>query len=150
VNNSTKYLNDILQRAELALGLPKLDIGKLIEAQRNNPKAFGQAAQIAADGAESLIGKQRQILEAGLRAASELMRDHKATGSPTEMSSNQTQFAKKTFDVSIKNAHDITGITRESTSGVAQIIRKRLEARPAEIRTATDPASSGAEKLKKA
>jgi phasin family protein len=102
----------------------QLDVDKLIEAQRKKPDALGQATQIAAVGVRSLIGTQRQILEAGRRAASELMRDHKATGGPTEMSTNQTEFAKKVFDVSIQNARAFTGIAREPTSGVAQIIRK--------------------------
>src|SRR5580704_9534400 len=110
---------EMLRKAALDLGLPKLDIDKLVEAQRKNLDAFGQAAQAAVGGAESLIGKQRQALEAGLRAASDLARDYKPSGTPAEVLAKQTEFTKKAFDVTIQNARDVADIAKQSTSDVA-------------------------------
>jgi phasin family protein len=151
MTKDTYSFTEMLRKAALDLGLPKLDIDKLVEAQRKNLDALGQATQAAVGGAESLIGKQREALEAGLRAASDLARNYKPSGSPAEVLAKQTEFTKKAFDVTIQNARDVADITKKSTSDVAQIIRDRLEANLAEIKASVESSvASGAEKTKKA
>ena len=60
---------EMLRKFGSDLGLPKLDVDKLIEAQKKNIDALSQSAQVAAQGAQSVAQKQREVLEAGLREA---------------------------------------------------------------------------------
>ena len=55
---------EMLRKFFSDLGLPKLDVDKLIEAQKKNIDALSQSAQVAAQGAQSVAQKQREVLEA--------------------------------------------------------------------------------------
>ena len=48
------------------LGLPQIDVEKLIEANRKNLDALNESAVAAAGGAQAVVRKQREVLEAGL------------------------------------------------------------------------------------
>lgn len=120
------------------LGLPTLDIDQLVETQRKNIDALGEAAQVAVGASESLVARQREILEAGLKSAAELARNYKPSGTPQEALAKQTEFAKSAFDITVQNARDVSGIASKSTSEVVGIIRDRLEATLGEIRSAVN------------
>ena len=64
--DTTSYI-EMLRKFGSDLGLPKLDVDKLIEAQKNNIDALGQSARVGVQGAQSVAEKQREVLEAGLR-----------------------------------------------------------------------------------
>jgi hypothetical protein len=57
------------------LGLPKLNVNDLLQAQKKNIDALGQSAKVAAQGAQSVAQKRREVLEAGLREAATLARE---------------------------------------------------------------------------
>jgi hypothetical protein len=71
---------DMLRKFGSEVGLPKLDVDKLIEAQRKNIDALERSAKAAAGGAQSVAQKQREVLEAGLREASALARGFQPLG----------------------------------------------------------------------
>ena len=72
--DTTSYI-EMLRKFGSDLGLPKLDVDKLIEAQKKNIDALSESARVAAQGAQSVAQKQREVLEAGLREATTLAAD---------------------------------------------------------------------------
>src|SRR3954466_9325926 len=84
------------------IGLPKLDVDRLVEGQSKTIDALGQSAEIAVNGAHSVAQKQREILEAGVREASALTRAFQPRGNPQENLSRQTEFARKVFDIAVQ------------------------------------------------
>jgi phasin family protein len=130
----TQSYFDLLRKFANDVGLPKVDVDKLIETQRRNIIALGEAAKVAAGGAQSVAQKQREVLEAGLREASALVRDFKPLGNPKEVLDKQKEFAKKVFDIAVQGAQDTARLTRESTSEAVKVVTDRMHASLEEIR----------------
>lgn len=86
------------------LGLPQIDVEKLIEANRKNLDALNESAVAAAGGAQAVVRKQREVLEAGLREATTLVRGYQPLGDAKETLAKQTEFAKKLFELAVQGA----------------------------------------------
>jgi phasin family protein len=143
MTQDVQTLIDVLRKFGSDLGLPKLDVDQLIKTQRSNLDAFAQATQIAAEGAASIAKKQREVLAAGLREASELAHEYKPSGSPQEMLAKQAEFANKALDITVQNARDVSELASQSTSEAVGIIRKRLRESWDEILGVADTAAAG-------
>ncbi len=59
----TNSLVDMLKKFGSDLGLPKVDVDKLVDVHLKNLDALAQTAQIASEGAKSLAIKQKDIAE---------------------------------------------------------------------------------------
>jgi hypothetical protein len=57
------------------LGLPKVDVDKLVDIQLKNIDALGRSAQAAGEGAKALADKQREIVEAAFKETSTMVGD---------------------------------------------------------------------------
>jgi phasin family protein len=143
MTQDVQTLIDVLRKFGSDLGLPKLDVDQLIKTQRSHLDAFAQATQIAAEGAASIAKKQREVLAAGLREASELAHEYKPSGSPQEMLAKQAEFANKALDITVQNARDVSELASQSTSEAVGIIQKRLRESWDEIRGVADTAAAG-------
>jgi phasin family protein len=133
MTDATSYL-DIFRKFGTDLGLPKPDIEKLLETQRKNLDALGQSANVAAQGVQSVAQKQREVLEAGLREAATLARDHKSIDKVQENVVLQAEFARKVLEIAIRGAADSAATTRQSTVDAVKIIQDRVKASLEEMR----------------
>ena len=133
MTEATSYL-DIVRKFGTDLGLPKPDIEKLLETQRKNLDALGQSAKVAAQGVQSVAQKQREVLEAGLREAATLARDHKSLDKVQENVVLQAEFARKVLEIAIRGAADSAATTRQSTAEAVKIIQDRVKASLEEMR----------------
>jgi phasin family protein len=123
------------------LGLPKLNVDELLQTQKKNLEALGQSAKVAAQGAQSVAQKQREVMEAGLREAATLAREYK----PLKVQENlalQTDFARKMFDIAVKGAQDSASTARQSTTEAVKIIQGRTKESFEEFRASVRPNKS--------
>ena len=74
MTDATSYI-DMLRKFGSDLGLPKLNVDELLQTQRKNIEALSESTKMAAQGAQSVAQKQREVLEAGLREAVTLARE---------------------------------------------------------------------------
>lgn len=139
--DTTSYI-EMLRKFGSDLGLPKLDVDKLIEAQKKNIDALGQSAQVAAQGAQSVVQKQREVLEAGLREAATLAHGFQPLGKPQDNLALQTEFAKKVFEIAVKGAQESASTARQSTTEAVKIIQDRVKESFEEIRASVRPNKS--------
>ena len=124
--DTTSYI-EMLRKFGSDLGLPKLDVDKLIEAQKKNIDALSESARVAAQGAQSVAQKQREVLEAGLREATTLARGYQPLGKLQDNLALQTEFAKKVFEIAVKGAQESATTARQSTGDAVKIIQDRLK-----------------------
>ena len=122
----TQSLLDKLTKFGNDLGLPKVDVDQIIDAQRKNLDALDRSAKVAAEGAKSLVDKQREIVESALTEAAAMARDYKPTGDPQKILTQQTEFAKKAFESTVQNMRDVAELAKKTTSESTAIIRGRL------------------------
>ena len=133
MTDSNSYL-DMFRKFGGDLGLPKPDIEKLLETQKKNLEALSQSAKVAAQGVQSVALKQREVLEAGLREAATLAREHKSLDRVHENVALQAEFARRVFELAIKGAADTATTTQQSTAEAVKIIQDRVKASVEELR----------------
>jgi phasin family protein len=116
------------------LGLPKVDVEKLIATQSKNLDALSQSARIASEGAKSLAANQKEIVEAALRDAVEMVREFKPSGSPQDIVTKQSELARKVFDAALKNSQEIAELVRKTSTEAFKTIADRITESMSEIR----------------
>lgn len=136
-NEAASYI-DMLRKFGSDLGLPKLDIDKLIEGHKKNIEAISQSATVAVKGAQSVAQKQREIFEGGLQEATKLARGYEPLGKLQDNLALQTEFAKKVFEIAVKGAQDTATTARQSTGEAVKIIQDRLKESFEEIRSSVN------------
>jgi phasin family protein len=138
---NTSYV-DMLKKFGSDLGLPKIDVDKLIESHQKNIDALSQSATVAAQGAQSVAQKQREIFEAGLQEATKLARGYQPLGKLQDNLALQTEFAKKVFEIAVKGAQDSATTARQSTGEAVKIIQDRLKESFDEIQSSVNRSKS--------
>ena len=141
MTETTSYI-EMLRKFGTDLGLPKLNVDELLQTQKKNIDALGQSAKVAAQGAQSVAQKQREVLEAGLREATTLARDYKPLGKIHENLALQTEFARKVFEIAVQGAQESASTARQSTTEAVKIIQDRVKESFEEIRAGVRPNKS--------
>ncbi len=85
---------DIVRQFAADLGLPKVDVDKLVETHRKNFEALTQTALVASDGMKSVAAKQKEMVESAFREALDLARNFRASGDPQQMLAKQSELAQ--------------------------------------------------------
>jgi phasin family protein len=132
----TKSVLDMFNKFGGDLSLPKLDVERMVEAQRKNIDALGRASQAASEGAQALAVKQREILETAFRETTQAVRDFKPAGNPTEVLTKQSEFARKAFEATLQNTRDVAELAKKTVEDPAAIIKDRMQENLNELREA--------------
>ena len=140
-SEATSYV-EMLRKFGSDLGLPKVDVDMLIEGHRKNIDALSQSATVAAQGAQSVAQKQREIFEAGLQEATKLAQGYQPLGKLQDNLALQTEFAKKVFEIAVKGAQESATTARQSTSEAVKIIQDRLKESFDEMRSSVNRTKS--------
>jgi phasin family protein len=141
MTDTTSYL-DMLRKFGSDLGLPKLNVDELLQAQKKNIDALSESAKVAAEGAQSVAQKQREVLEAGLREAATLARQYKPLGQVHENIALQSEFARKVFEITVQGAQESASTARQSTAEAVKIVQDRVKESLEEIRASVRPGKS--------
>ena len=141
MTDTTSYI-DMLRKFGSDLGLPKLSVDELLQTQKKNIDALGESAKVAAQGAQSVAHKQREVLEAGLREAETLARQYKPLGQMHENVALQTEFARRVFEIAVEGARESASTARQSTTDAVKIIQDRVKESLEEIRASVRPNKS--------
>jgi len=114
------------------LQIPGIDVGKLIESQRDNIKALQEANQAAVQGWQNLMTRQteqmREALETWQAAVSDTLKSP-----PAEMAQKQIEHGQKAFERALSNMRELAEMAIKSQTEAAEVIRKRFEAGLREI-----------------
>ena len=127
-------LIDIVRQFALDLGLPKIDVDKLVAAHTKNFEALTQTAQIAADGVKSVAAKQKETIESAFREAVEMARSTKLAGDPTEMLAQQTAAVNRALDAAVGNTRDVAERVQRANADAFKVVADRVTDSIAEIR----------------
>lgn len=118
------------------LKMPSVDVETILSHHRKNLEALQKAASAGATGASSVMARQREALQEGMRDVTEMMQNLRSSGSPQEALVRQTEFARKSFETAVRNAGEVGEIVRKSGEQSAEILRERIKAAMEEIREA--------------
>ena len=130
----TQSFAEMLKKFGSDLGLPKVDIEKLMATHAKNLDALGESARIASEGAKTLAAKQKEIVEASFRDALEMVRDFKPSGNPQDILAKQSELARKAFDAAVQNTNDIVELVKKTNADALQTLAGRITESVSEIR----------------
>lgn len=141
MTDTSSYI-EMLRKFGNDLGLPKLNVDELLQAQKKNIDALSESTKVATQGAQSVAQKQREVLEAGLQEAERLAREYKPLGKVHENVALQTEFAKKVFEITVQGAQESASTARQTTMDAVKIIHDRVKESLEEIRASVRPNKS--------
>ena len=131
---TTESFMDQIKAFGARLGLPKVDVDKLVDIQLKNIDALGRSAQAAGEGAKALADKQREIIEAAFKETSAMVSDFHPVGDPQATLAKQKDYAKRAFELTMQNTRDVAELTKKTTTDATAIIQDRLRASLTELR----------------
>ena len=125
---------DLFTKFGQDMNLPKPEIGNILDHHRKNLQALQEAAAIQSRGAQSMMDRQRAALEEALAEISEMVQEATKGGAdPADFMSRQAEFARKSFETTVKNATAMGEIMRESGTDSLDVLKSRVEAALAEL-----------------
>lgn len=125
---------DMFQKFGENLKLPMPEIEKVVDYHRKNIEAMQESMMAASSGAKEVMEKQREQLEAGLADVTQHVEKLTSSKDPAKMMSDNMEFARKSFETTIKNATEIGEITRDSSTKSFEVMRKRMQESVDDIR----------------
>lgn len=125
---------DIVRQFALDLGLPNVDVDKLVATHKKNFEALTQTAQIASDSVKSVASKQKETLESAFREAVEMARSTKLAGDPKEMLAKQTAAVNRALDAAVGNTRDVAEQIQKANADAFKVVADRITESLAEIR----------------
>ncbi len=140
MSKETQSLVDIVRQFGSDLGLPKVDIDKLVENHRKNFEALTQTALVASNGLKSLATKQKEMVESAFREALDLTRNFKPSGDPQQILAKQREIVGKALDAAIDHTKEIADQVSKSQAEALNIASDRIVASIAELRASFEKA----------
>ena len=131
---------DIVRQFAADLGLPKVDVDKLVETHRKNFEALTQTALVASDGMKSVAAKQKEMVESAFREALDMARNFKPSGNPQEILAKQGEVARNALDAAIDHTRQIADQVAKSNAEALKIASDRIVASIAELRASFERA----------
>ncbi|SJZ34123.1 phasin family protein [Enhydrobacter aerosaccus] len=125
---------DMFRKLGEQLQIPSFDMNKIMEHQQKNIDAISRSWEAVASGATAMANKQREIFEAAMKDAGEMVQHYQPTGSPQEIFAKQSEFAKKAAEAAIRNTRDIAELVQKSSAEAFKIIQDRMHESYDEIR----------------
>ncbi|MBN9255158.1 MULTISPECIES: phasin family protein [unclassified Mesorhizobium] len=125
---------DMFSRFGRDLKLPNVDVEAIVSHHRKNLEALEKSARAGAEGASSLLQRQREMLQDTLREVTDMAQSYRTPGNPQEIIAKQTEFARKSFETALKNAGEVAELVKKSGTESVDILRGRIKEAMEEIR----------------
>ena len=133
--DASQAFTDMFRKMGEQLKVPSFDMTKIMEHHQKNFEAMTRSWQAMAGGAAAIASKQREIFEATVKDITGMAKDFKPTGSPQEILTKQTEFAKKAMEAAIANTRDIAELVQKSGTEAVSIIHGRMKESYEEIKS---------------
>jgi phasin family protein len=130
---------DIIRQFGSDLGIPKVDVDKLVETHRKNFEAFTKTVLVASDGVKSLATKQKQMIDTASVALA-MARNMKPSGDQQQTLAKQSEMARMALDAAIDHTRQIADQVSESSAEALKIASDRIVESIAEIRASFEKA----------
>ena len=132
-NQMTAFM-DMFKDFGKNLNIPGPDVNDLVDHHRKNIQALQDAASAASAGGQEVMSMQRAQLEEALKDIAEMVQGAMSGGvDPSKMMSDQAEFAKKSFETTVKNVSEVGEAVRGSSEETFNILRARMEESIAEL-----------------
>lgn len=127
-DNQMNAFMDMFKDFGKNLNIPGPDVNDLVDHHRKNIQALQDAASAASAGGQEVMNMQRAQLEEALKDIAEMVQGAMSGGvDPSKMMADQAEFAKKSFETTVKNATEVGEVVKGSSEETFNILRARME-----------------------
>lgn len=127
-DNQMNAFMDMFKDFGKNLNIPGPDVNDLVDHHRKNIQAMQDAVSAASTGGQEVMNRQRAQLEDALKDIAEMVQGAMSGGvDPSKMMADQAEFAKKSFETTVKNASEVGEIVKGSSEETFNILRARME-----------------------
>lgn len=121
--------------------LPTPDLEALVARHRKNLEALDAAAKTAGSGATSIVARQREMVQEALEEITTMSENLKSGGTPQTMMAAQADFARRSFEMAIKNTSEIAGMAQKSSTEAFKVLQQNMQETLEEARKAMTQAT---------
>jgi len=105
-----------------------------MDGHRKNLEALQAAAQVGSQASQELMAKQREALETALADIADAVQEAQASGAdPQAMMTSQMEMAKRSFDMTVKNATEMSQVVQQGSTDAFGILKDRVMESIAEV-----------------
>ena len=126
---------DMFSRFGRDLKLPNVDVQAILDHHRKNLEALEKSARASAAGASSVLARQHEMVQEALGEITRMAQNYQAPGNPQDLMTKQAEFARRSFETTLKNASEVANLVQKSSTESIEILRDRIKDAMAEIRT---------------
>ncbi|MFO1423748.1 MAG: phasin family protein [Candidatus Competibacteraceae bacterium] len=127
----TKLLGDVK--------IPGFDMDAIMAAQRKNIEALTAANRAAVEGMQAVAQRQAEILSQAMGEVSSIAQQLSTVGNPQEMTTKQTELARKAFEQALANMRELAEMVSKSNTEAFAIINKRVTESLQELKSLVTP-----------
>ena len=126
---------DMFSRFGRDLKLPNVDVQGILDHHRKNLEALEKSARASAAGASSVLARQHEMVQNAMHEITRMAQNYQTPGNPQELMTRQAEFARRSFETTLKNASEVADLVRRSSTESVEILRDRIRDAMTEIRT---------------
>ncbi len=125
---------DMFSRFGRDLKLPNVDVEAIVSHHRKNLEALEKSARTSAAGASSVLARQHEMVQDAMHEITRMAQNYQTPGNPQDLMGKQAEFARRSFETTLKNASEVADLVRKSSTESVEILRDRIRDAMAEIR----------------
>ncbi|TGV79951.1 phasin family protein [Mesorhizobium sp. M00.F.Ca.ET.149.01.1.1] len=125
---------DMFSRFGRDLKLPNVDVQAALDHHRKNLEALEKSARTSAAGASSVLARQHEMVQNAMHEVTRMAQNYQTPGNPQELMSKQAEFARRSFETTLKNASEVVDLVRKSSTESVEILLDRIRDAMVEIR----------------
>ena len=125
---------DMFSRFGRDLKLTNVDVQAILDHHRTNLEALEKSARAGAAGASSVLARQHEMVQNALHEVTRMAQNFQTPGNPQDLMTKQAEFARRSFETTLKNASEVADLVRKSSTESLEVLRDRIKDAMAEIR----------------
>ncbi|WP_299861599.1 TIGR01841 family phasin [uncultured Hoeflea sp.] len=133
---STEDLVSMFMNFGKDMNLPTPDLEALVARHRKNLQALEDAAKSAGSGATSIVERQREMMQEALDEITAMAENLKVGSDPQAMMKAQADFARRSFEMTLKNTSEIAGMAQRSGAESFKVLQAHMQDTLEELRQA--------------
>ncbi|MDF1607809.1 TIGR01841 family phasin [Hoeflea sp. YIM 152468] len=125
--NTTEDMVSMFLNFGKDMKLPSPDLEALVARHKKNLEALDTAAKTAGSGASTIATRQREMVQEALDEIMAMAENLKAGGDPQSLMAAQAEFAKRSFEMAIKNTSEIADLAQKSSTEAFNVLQQNMQ-----------------------
>ncbi|MGF1527968.1 MAG: phasin family protein [Candidatus Competibacterales bacterium] len=115
--------------------MPGVDMEAMMASQRKNLEALAQANQVAAQGMQTVVRRQTELLAEAMAQANEASRQLTGAGNPQEMTTRQAELVRQAFEKAINDMRELAELVNKANADTFEVVNRRFNESLEELRS---------------